>query len=133
MSPGGALVVPRDVMTPFLAPELLSLFLRCQDRAGRQSVATSIDGKIKQREAGQLYEFIKAVIQPVSKYLTTELGRRPLSAARLARFALDDRRRTAAELQRMDAKASAKKAAIVIKPRLSPMEIALRRVFAISK
>jgi hypothetical protein len=122
---------PRDAMTPFLAPELLSVFLRCHDRAGRQSVATSVDGRIRQREAGQLYEFVKAVIQPLNQYLTTELGRGPLSAARLARFALDDRRRMAAELQRMEAKASAKKAATVIKRQLPPMEIALRRVFAI--
>jgi hypothetical protein len=122
---------PRDAMTPYLAPVLLSVFLRCQDRAGRQSVATSVDGKIRQREAGQLYEFIKAVIQPLNQYFTTELHRRPLSASRLARFALEVRRRIAEERQRMEAKASAKKAAAAIKPQLPPMEIALRRVFAI--
>jgi len=122
---------PRDVVTPYLAPELLSVFLRCHDRAGRQSVATSIDGKLKQREAGRLFEFIKTVIQPLNQYLTTELHRRPLSASRLARLALDDRRRIAKELKQSTAKASAKKAAVAIKPQLPPFEIALRRAFAI--
>ncbi len=95
---------PKDVVTPYLAPELLSVFLRCHDSAGRQSVATSIDGKLKQREAGQLFEFINVLIQPLNQYLTTELHRKvPLSAARLARFALDKRRE--------EAEAAAKKAA----------------------
>jgi hypothetical protein len=122
---------PRDVMTPYLAPELLLLYLRCHDSAGRQSVATSIDGRHKQMEAGQLFEFIKAIIQPLNQYLTTELHRRPLSAARLARFALDDRRRIAQELKRSESKSSAKKAAVAIKRQLPPLEIALHRVFAI--
>jgi hypothetical protein len=122
---------PRDVVSPYLAPELLSVFLRCHDRAGRQSITTSIDGKSKQREAGKLFEFIDAIIQPLNHYLTTELHRRPLSASRLARFALDDRRRIAKELKQSTAKASAKKAAVAIKPQLPPFEIALRRAFAI--
>ncbi len=75
-----------------------------EDRAGRQSVTTSIDGKIRQREAGQLFEFIETVIQPLNRYLTTELRRKPLSASRLARFALDDRRRIARELKRSEAR-----------------------------
>src|SRR6266481_1380130 len=29
---------PHDVVTPYLAPELLSVFLRCHNSAGRQSV-----------------------------------------------------------------------------------------------
>jgi hypothetical protein len=123
---------PKDVVTPYLAPELLSVFLRCHDRAGRQSVAvgTSIDGRLKQMEAGQLFEFIKAVIQPLNHYLTTDLGRTPLSAARLARFALADRRRMAQELKQSEAKASAKKATVAIKPQLPPGVIALQRPFA---
>jgi hypothetical protein len=84
---------PPDVMSPYLAPELLLVFLRCHDSAGRKSVATSIDGKLKQKEAGQFFEFIKATIKPLNDYLTTELHRRPLSASRLARFALSERRR----------------------------------------
>jgi hypothetical protein len=83
---------PPDVVIPYLAPELLSVFLRCHDKAGRQSVVTSIDGKLKQREAGPLFKFINAVIQPLNQYLTTELDCFPLSAERLARFALDKRR-----------------------------------------
>src|ERR1700688_737751 len=82
---------PRDVVTPYLAPELLSVFLRCHDPAGRQSVATSIDGKLKQKEAGRLFEFINAAIGPLNQYWTTELHREPLSASRLARFALSYR------------------------------------------
>jgi hypothetical protein len=94
-----------------LAPELLSVFLRCHDKAGRQSVATSIDGKLKQREGGQLFEFINVLIQPLNQYLTTELHRKvPLSAARLARFALDKRREEAEAA----AKKAAKKAAVAM-------------------
>src|ERR1017187_379198 len=40
---------PLDVMTPYLAPALLLVFVRCHDSAGRKSVATSIDGKLKQK------------------------------------------------------------------------------------
>jgi hypothetical protein len=101
---------PPDVVTPYLAPQLLSVFLRCHNSAGRQSVATSIDGKLKQEEAGQLFEFIKAVIESLNQYLTTELHRGPLSASRLARFALAERAR---EIEH-EAKASAKKAALAI-------------------
>ena len=102
---------PPDVVTPYLAPELLSVFLRCHDSAGRKSVATSIDGKLKQREAGQLFEFINVLIQPLNQYLTTELHRKvPLSAARLARFALDKRREEAEAA----AKKAAKKAAVAM-------------------
>jgi hypothetical protein len=102
---------PKDVVTPFLAPELLSVFLRCHERAGRQSVATSIDGKLKQKEAGRLYEFIKAVIEPLNQYLTTELHRLPLSASRVARFALAERQGIARENRRIKLKALAKKQA----------------------
>ena len=97
---------PPDVVTPYLAPGLLSVFLRCHDRAGRQSVATSIDGRLKQKEAGPLFEFIDAVIQPLNRYLTTELHCKPLKASRLARFALEDRQ--------IETKLSAKKSAVAI-------------------
>jgi len=100
---------PRDVMSPYLAPELLLVFLRCHDSAGRKSVATSIDGKLKQKEAGQFFEFIKVVIEPLNKYLTTELHREPLSASRLARFALAERQSIAREIKRKELKALAKK------------------------
>ena len=122
---------PRDPMIPFLGPELLLVFLRFNDRAGRQSATTSIDGEIRQTEAGPLFEFIKMVIQPLNRYLTTELHRKSLSASRLARFALDDRQRIARELKRSEARRLAKKAAVVEKRKLLPLEIALRGVFAI--
>ena len=122
---------PKDIVTPYLAPELLSVFLRFHARAGRQSVATSIDGKPKQIEAGQFFEFIKVAIGPLNQYLTTELHRRPLSASRLARFALDDRRRIAQELKQSEAKSSAKKAAVAVKRQLPPLAIALQRAFTI--
>jgi hypothetical protein len=102
---------PPDVMTPYLAPELLAAFLSCHSSAGRQSVATSIDGIIKQKEGGRFYEFIKVLIQPLNQYLTTELHRKPLSASRLARFALEKQR----EDKELEAKASAKKAAAAIR------------------
>src|SRR5258707_8792628 len=122
---------PPDVITAYLAPELLSVFLRCHDSAGRQTVATSIDGKPKQIEAGQFFEFIKVVIEPLNRYLTTELHRRPLSASRLARFALDGRRRIAQELKQSETKFAAKKAAVAVKRQLPPLAIALQRAFAI--
>ena len=106
---------PSDVVIPYLAPELLSVFLRCHDSAGRQSVVTSIDGELKQKEAGPLFEFINALIQSLNQYLTTELNRRPLSASRLARFALDDRRRIARKKQK-DAKNLCKKMAAAVMP-----------------
>jgi hypothetical protein len=124
---------PRDVVIPYLGPELLSVFLRCHDRAGRQSVTTSIDGRLKQREAGQLFEFIKAIMQALNQYLTTELHRRSLSASRLARFALDDRRRIARQLKRSEAKPLAKEAVVAEKRQLLPLETALQEVFAIPK
>jgi hypothetical protein len=91
---------PPDAIIPYLAPALLLVFLRCHDSAGRLSVATSIDGEFKQKEAGRLFEFIKAAIEPLNQYLTTELHRRPLSASRLARFALAEPRRIAEEMAR---------------------------------
>jgi hypothetical protein len=108
------------------------VFLRCHDRAGRQSVVvgTTTDGKHKQREAGELFKFIEAVIQPLNQYLTTALGRRALSASRLARFALDDRRRMAQALKQSKAKPSAKKAAAAMKRELPPFVKALRGAFA---
>ncbi len=91
---------PHDAMTPDLAPALLLVFLRCHDTAGRKSVATSSDGELKQKEAGQLFEFINAAIKPLNQYLTTELHRRPLSAARLARFALAEHRSSTEKIAR---------------------------------
>lgn len=99
---------PRDAMSPYLAPELLLVFLRCHDSAGRKSVATWIDGKFKQAEAGQLFEFIKAVIEPLNQYLTTEQHRLPLSASRLARVALRERQRVARKIRRDQLRAAAK-------------------------
>ncbi len=96
---------PPDVVTPYLAPQLLSVFLRCHERAGRQSIATSIDGELKQTEGGPLFEFINALIQPLNQYLTTELHCKSLKASQLARFALDKRR----EDKQIEAKAAAKK------------------------
>jgi hypothetical protein len=86
---------PRDVIIPYLGPELLALFQRYNNRGGRQSIAISIDGKRTQMETGGLFNFIGLVIQPLNEYLTTELARSPLSAERLARFALENRRRDA--------------------------------------
>jgi hypothetical protein len=99
---------PPDVISPYLAPELLLVFLRCHDSAGRKSVATSIDGKLKQEEAGQLFEFIKAVIEPLNHYLTTEQHRGPLSASRLARVALRERQCVARVIKRDQLRAAAK-------------------------
>jgi hypothetical protein len=123
---------PRGVVIPFLAPKLLSVYLRCNASAGRQSVNMSIDGKLKQEEAGQFLQFITTIIQPLNQYFTTELHRRPLSASRMARFALDDRR-VEKEMKQSQEKASAEKAAIAIKRQLSPLERAVQGVFAISE
>ena len=100
---------PRDAIIPYLGPELLSAYLRCHNSGGRQSVATSVDGKLGQKEAGLLFEFIKATIEPLNHYLTTDLHRRPLSASGLARFALLERRRIARAIRRSELRALAKK------------------------
>jgi hypothetical protein len=122
---------PGDVLIPFLAPELLSVFMRCHDKAGRQSAITSIDGKLKQKEDGQLFDFIELIIEPLNQYLTTELHRRPLSASRLARFALKDRRSMTQAQSKV--KPLAKETVVAKKRQLLPFEIALREVFAISE
>ncbi len=82
---------PRDFITPNLAPQMLSFFLRVRSRGGRSSVAT---GDRSQTEAGSLFDFFRAVVQPINEYLL-ENGRRPLSPGRMARFALSERRREA--------------------------------------
>jgi hypothetical protein len=84
---------PRSCLIPELAQQLLSLFLRYRDSGGRHSVLTSIDGKFAQMEAGPLFEFFKAAIEPLNQFWVTELQRKPLSPARLARTALEQRRR----------------------------------------
>ena len=96
---GGRVGRPPDLMVPDLSRELLSIYLRCNDSGGRMSVATSIDGKPGQIEAGPLLAFIKAAIEPLNNYLTTSLHRRPLSASRLARYALSERRQEAKQLK----------------------------------
>jgi hypothetical protein len=83
---------PRDVIIPYLGPNLLSFFLRCHASAGRQSVLTSIEGQLAQMEAGPFFAFVKTAIEPLNEYLVTELQRKPISAARLARYALAERR-----------------------------------------
>ena len=51
-------------------------------------------GKLMQKEAGPFFEYLKVVLAPLNRYLVDELHRRPLSPARVARFALADRRPT---------------------------------------
>jgi hypothetical protein len=84
---------PRSCLIPELAQQLLTLFLRYHDSGGRHSVLTSIDGKFAQMEAGPLFEFFKAAIAPLNEYWVTERHRKPLSPARLARTALEQRGR----------------------------------------
>jgi hypothetical protein len=83
---------PRDILTRELGPSLLTFFSRYHPSAGRQSVLTSIDGRLAQEEAGPLFNFIKAAIEPLNEYLVEELHWKPLSASRLARYALAERR-----------------------------------------
>jgi hypothetical protein len=85
---------PCDVLTRALGPRLLDLYLRYNASAGRHSVWTAIDGKLVQEEAGPFFEFIKAVIEPVNEFLVGE-NWKPVSAARLARYALAEQRRVA--------------------------------------
>ena len=80
-------------MTRQLGPRLLTMFLGYHPSAGRHSVLTSIDGRLVQKEDGPLFNFITAAIEPLNKYLVEELHWKPLSAARLARYALAERRR----------------------------------------
>lgn len=81
---------PRDVIIPNLGPNLLSFFLRYHDSAGRQSVLTSIEGQLAQMEDGPFFNFVKMSIEPLNEVLVTELHRKPISAARLARCALEE-------------------------------------------
>jgi hypothetical protein len=83
---------PRCVIIPYLGPKLLSFFLRCHDSAGRRSVLTSIEGQLAQMEAGPFFNFVQIAIEPLNAYLVTELHRKPISATRLARYALEERR-----------------------------------------
>ena len=85
---------PPDVMTPDLAPNLLEYFLRYNDPIGRRSVVVWLEGKKSQAEAGPLFEFFQAAIEPLNRYLI-EMTRTPLSPARLVRYALKDRKRKA--------------------------------------
>lgn len=92
---------PRDILTRELGPTLLTLFLRYHPSAGRHSVLTSIDGRLAQEEAGPLFNFIKAAIEPLNEYLVEELHWKPLSAARLARYALAERRHNLQAVRRL--------------------------------
>ena len=94
---------PRDFITSNLAPQLLSFFLCIQSSGGRHSVAT---GETSQTEAGPLFDFFRAVVQPINEYLL-ENGRRPLSPGRMARFALSERRREARLIDRKLEKSAA--------------------------
>lgn len=85
---------PCDVLTREAAPKLLDLFLRYHSSAGRHSVWTSVDGRLVQQEAGPLFEFFKAALVPLNEYLVKELGWKPVSPARAARYALAERRRS---------------------------------------
>ena len=82
---------PRDVIIPELAANLLEYFLRFNNLSGRRSVVVKLDGKKKQEEAGPVFEFINAAIEPLNKYLI-ENNRQPLSPAHLARYALREHR-----------------------------------------
>jgi hypothetical protein len=118
---------PPDVVLPFLGPKLLSIFLRCNTSAGRQSAVTFVDGKLKQMETGRFLQFIKTVIEPLNQYFETELHRGKLSAPRMARFALQERRRFEKEMKQRQEK----KTEVATRRQLLPLEKALREVFAI--
>ena len=83
---------PCDVLTREVGPKLLDFYLRYSLSAGRASVWTSVDGKLVQEESGPFFEFSKAALQPLNAYLE-EMGWKPVSAARAARFALAERKR----------------------------------------
>lgn len=82
---------PRDPMVPCMAGALLGCYLRFHDSAGRHSVLTSDGSRLLQMEAGPFFEFLQAVLAPLNNYLVVELHRRPISPARVARYALAHR------------------------------------------
>lgn len=90
---------PCDILTRVLGPRLLDMFLRYNTSASRHSVLTSVDGQLVQEEAGPLFAFVKAVIEPINDYLVRELNWKPVSAGRLARYALAEHRRRLLAMQ----------------------------------
>src|SRR5258708_34533566 len=87
-APAAVSVAPREVMIPYLAPELLSVYLRCHNSGGRHSVATSIDGKPGQNR-GRTVVRVHHINDFTSRALTggviadrPELLRQPPHAAR---------------------------------------------------
>lgn len=84
---------PCDMLTRVLGPRLLDMFLRYNSVASRHSVLTSRDGKLVQEETGPLFWFFEVAIKPINDCLR-ELNWKPISAGRLARYALAKRRRS---------------------------------------
>jgi hypothetical protein len=82
---------PPNLLIPYLAPRLLSFYLRCHDSAGRKSVLTSISGQFAQMKAGPFFEFLKTSLEPLNQYLL-EMNLKPISVAHLARLALAEHR-----------------------------------------
>ena len=83
---------PCEVLSPEAGPKLLDLFSRYHPSAGRISAWTSVDGNLVQEETGPLFRFFEAALEPLNEHLE-ELGWKPVSAARAARFALAERKR----------------------------------------
>jgi hypothetical protein len=84
---------PVNHMIRYLGPELVAIFLRYQNSAGRRSVWSSSDGKLVQMEAGPLFEFAAAVLVVLNHFVVEELKVPPLSPARVIRYGLAARRR----------------------------------------
>lgn len=79
-----------DVLVPLLAMKFRSLYLRYNDTCTRTSILAGLDGK--QEESGKFFAFLKIVIDPLNKYLSTH-RLKPVSVAAVARAAVENRPR----------------------------------------
>jgi hypothetical protein len=87
---------PRESVLEILAG-LREIFERYNADARRHSVLTSINGKLKQEEAGPFLEFLKIAIAPLNEFLAdlqASHGAKPISPAQIMRKRANFNRRS---------------------------------------
>jgi hypothetical protein len=84
---------PRNHMIRYLGPQIVAIFHRYSDTGGRHSVWTFSDGRLTQEETGPLFTFASLMVAVFNEIVAEELRLPPLSAARVIRNGLAERRR----------------------------------------